>query len=408
MNVKKVVLGCLGAGCLFTGGFFALVAIVTSLGARPPQTETAIAAGEFRVAAMDYDRETDALYFIKESKDDRVPKPDDILVRRDLATGEERVLFSECAGTLRWLSVSRRGSLFVLVHECTGHDDPRAKTSAPPRIVELEGTRVVRSIPVLTNEMLIKRSGREWSSGAIITGCAAAIADSTRQTPLGIESSKWVVDYYSLRVPEVIEALRKSIRFDHVPRYLVLGSRAGPDIAVHVGDCGIGIFQQYHDRLFQQNLSRLNEAVIADTARDPDARIVDKGRDFVLRRAWTAFGRYVYDLGCEGHYSQIVWGRAKLDMGSCSDGIDGFPESYDAFTASGDFIYYRWSGVYRLSKPWMRPRVASANSGSVANHFSGTASLDRGATGCSLCNATSPSERIANRWRPGAAARQRW
>jgi hypothetical protein len=209
----------------------------------------------------------------------------------------------------------------------------------------------VRSIPVLTNEMLIKRSGREWSSDASITGCAAAIADSTSQTPLGIESSKWVVDYYSLRVPEVIEALRKTIRFDRVPRYLVLGSRTGGDVAVHVGDCGIGIFQQYHDRLFQQNLSRLNEAVIADTARDPDAVMVDRGRGFVYRRARKPFGYYVYNLPCERYYSQIVWGRAKLEMGSCPDGIYGFPESYDAFTASGDFVYYRRSGVYRLSKP---------------------------------------------------------
>jgi hypothetical protein len=138
MNEKKVVLGCLGAGCLFTGGFFALVAIVTMFGARPPQTETAVAAGEFRVASMDYDKETDALYFIKESKDDRVPKPDDVLVRRDLATGEERVLFTECARTLQWLSVSRRGSLFVLIDGCNPLDNPRVKTIAPPKIVELE------------------------------------------------------------------------------------------------------------------------------------------------------------------------------------------------------------------------------------------------------------------------------
>lgn len=108
------------------------------------------------------------------------------------------------------------------------------------------------------------------------------------------------------------------------------------------------MFQPFHDRLLSQNLSRLNETVVSDTEEDGTALVIDRGMEFAFRPAPKGLG--FYNFPCEKYYGEVAWGSAKMDMGSCAQGIICFPQSFDVFTGEGDFIYHRWRGVYRMSR----------------------------------------------------------
>lgn len=346
MSDLKKVLGCLAVPLLLLGGFIAFLVIASLLRTRRfvEPKETAVVTGASRILSVDYDRETNVLYFIREQRDGNV------LFRLDLATGEERILHVQSPGAVGWVSVSRRGTVYVLDRGDNPYDFHWKETTQPLTILELKGATVVQTLPILTPTTLFEKSGQEKKARAsIVAGCAAFTADSAAQAPLGIERIDRIVKALTAEAAEEREALLEKTPFVYLPRFLVLSSEAGPDVAVRVEDCGVEMFERFHDRLLSQNLSRLNEAVVSDTEEDGKALVTDRGMDFAFRSVRKGFG--YYNFPCERYYGEVAWGGSKMDMGSCAQGIIGFSQSFDVFTADGDFIYHRWRGVYRMSRP---------------------------------------------------------
>lgn len=342
----KKALGCLAVPLLLLGGFIAFLLIASLLRTRGfvEPKETAVVAGGSMILSMDYDRETNVLYSIRQERERNV------LVRHDLGTGQERILHAQSPGAVGWVSISRRGTVYVIDRGDNPHDLHWKETTKPPTIVELKGARLVDTLPILTPTKLFEKSGQEKKAReSIAAGCAAFIGDSAAQAPLGIDRIDRIVRAHTAKAADEREALLERMPFVYSPRFLVLSSEAGPDVVVTAEDCGVETFQRFHDRLLSRNLSKLNETIISDTEGDGKALVADRGMDFAFRSVRKGFG--YYNFPCERYYGEVAWGGSKMDMGSCAQGIIGFPQSFDVFTADGDFIYHRWRGVYRMSRP---------------------------------------------------------
>jgi hypothetical protein len=360
--MKKIAHGCLVAAvALPLGGLVVLfvAGFISGLVYTKPE-ETTVATAAAMVLSMDYDRDTESIYYV-DAPEIGGPETDRMkIVRHDGATAQ--VLREQTRGVVGWVSVSRRGTLYVLDLGDNWDDTPWVKTAIPPTILEMDGTRVVRTIPILNPTLLLKRVGQEERTRETITSaCVAAIEASSSQTPLGIASATSFLRSLGTAEREKEEALLTKTPIVFLPKFLVLGSADGPEVAVSGEDCGVEAFRGFQDRLLRENLSRINEAAVADTeeaqkALDQGGRggwayVVDKKGDFALRSVPKGpLEYYLYNFPCERYYDQIKWGWSRMNMGSCSGGVTGVPESFDVFTAAGDFIYFRYRGVYRLSK----------------------------------------------------------
>jgi hypothetical protein len=352
--MKKVLLGCVGGGCLVVLGVLVVLFIIGHNATGRAGEETAIVTGEFRAQSMDFDRKANAVYLVEQKQSE--PEGEDLLVRLDLATGQKEVLYNARESSLEWVSVSRRGTVFLLDGGTKPLRTLRSEAPMEPRILELEGARVVRSIPVLTEAKLKQQGGRETSQGdSAAAGCAAAIAGATTQTPLGIQPIDFIPTAAAPDGAKRREVLRKTTDILFLPRFLVLGSAQRAEVAVQAQDCGFEAFQRFHEQLFDQNLSTINDAVIrvTETARpDQTTFFIDSERDFMFRsvREWDPLSS-LKNSSCEKQHDEVAWGRyERVNMGKCAHGVLGFPESYHAFTAEGDFLYRRWAGVFTLSR----------------------------------------------------------
>jgi hypothetical protein len=338
MNRKVVFGGCGCGAVLLLCGVFVAVAIVASLSGRSgtiKPAESAVAVGSETILAMDYDREAGDVYFVLNRGDGNV------LLRHDLATSEQETLHTQGSNTASWVSLSRRGTVFVLDSGNNPFDLSWVTTTTPRRIVELRGTDVVRTITILSPTALSQRvTQADRTPESVTRGCEMAVAGSATQTPLGVDRADRV-----LRL-----AGKKSSASDNifVPRFLVLGSDTAAAVAVAVADCGPELFRPFAARMVSDNLSRLNETVIADTLASQGALVADRSRGFALESVSKGLG--FFNLPCEKYYDQIAWGGKRYNMGSCAHGIMGVPQSYDVFTPEGDFLYYRWRGVYRMAR----------------------------------------------------------
>ncbi len=338
---KKVAFGCCGIGLLLVGGVIAAVLAVILLGpvATLKPRETAAAVGPERILSMDFDREAGVLYYVLERVGGNA------LLRHALATDEREVIHTQSPHAVSWVSVSRRGTVFVLDSGNNPFDLPWVKMTTPAHIVELQRTTVVGTIPILSPTALSQKVSRQdRTPESTANGCAMVVADSVTQTPLGVDRVDRVLRLSGAKVPSRAPAGGNAF----VPKFLVLGSSSAPDVAVSVEGCGVELFQRFAARAVRENLSHLNEAVIADTLASRDALVAHKSADFTFKSVSKGLG--YFNFPCEKYYDQIAWGRSKYNMGSCAQGIIGFAQSYDVFTPDGDFLYYRWRGIYRMSR----------------------------------------------------------
>jgi hypothetical protein len=337
---RRTVFGCCGcsAGLLLVVGVLAVVALAFSLagpiGTLKP-TETAVVVGPEHILAMDYDREAGIVYFVLHRGEGNV------LVRRLLATGEQDVLHTQSSHTVSWVSLSRRGSVFVFDSGNNPFDLPWVNPTTPRQIVELRGTTVVGTITILSPTELSQRvTQADRTPESVAKGCEMAVADSEIQTPLGVDRVGRVLRLAGKKPSPGDDAL--------VPRFLVLGSGTTPSFAVTAEDCGVDLFRRFAAQAVATNLSHLNESVLADTASSPGVLVADKTRAFTFRSVSKGLG--YFNFPCEKYYDQVAWGGKRYNMGSCAQGIMGFPQSYDVFTPDGDFLYFRWRGIYRVGK----------------------------------------------------------
>ena len=67
--------------------------------------ESTVIQGVFHVLSLDYEPESNALYYIYSQKDEN------ILVRYDLDTGRQQALHSQSPHAVGWVSVSNSGTV---------------------------------------------------------------------------------------------------------------------------------------------------------------------------------------------------------------------------------------------------------------------------------------------------------
>lgn len=327
-------------------------AIVWTLSFTEPRETTVVEVWEKdriapRIVSIDYDPDDNVVYFVEYRGDHNV------LARYHLDTEVRETLHVQGRLPAGWLSLSKRGTVFVLDVGDNPHELPWTETARPRMILELEDTTVVNSYPLLTEKDLIERSGRdERARDAIEIGCQNAIDASSSQVPLGLQRMNRIRRPGTREEKRQREELMAGLPFAFVPRFVILSSDGAGDAVLAAETCGVGVFQHLRDGIFSNNLSRLNVQLVSQTDADPEASLIDSSRSLSLRDAPGSFGLgYIFREGCAWQYDQLKWGSSKMNMGSCVHGINALPESFDVYTPEGDLLYLRVTGIHRLSPP---------------------------------------------------------